>query len=263
MEIQKGQGATYVAEGVETALSVKEAGVSGTIVASLGIQNLKHFDQKAENLIICGDNDGPNAPSRRVIQKTRDILEKNGYSTRIIEPNRTGEDFNDVLKKEGRAGVAQYFGIEARTQPKVNGRRSLAEQLQKAEPTKKASAEDNANLTAPQTLDALTKQYQKDLTVLYMDGLGSNSKDFKPEIAAIAYRSAQDMLVQGYPNQSDLRLVFSKNQHIVRRIEEMTKQSIAQDKTASCSWMEHHFKAEFLGILGHKKVASPKRMSNT
>lgn len=47
----------FIAEGIETALSIKDAGVKGIIVASLGINNIPNYQGSEKEVILCGDND--------------------------------------------------------------------------------------------------------------------------------------------------------------------------------------------------------------
>jgi ATP-dependent exoDNAse (exonuclease V) alpha subunit len=106
----KDNSRVFIAEGVETALSIQEAGVIGKIVASLGIYNIGNY-QGGKEIIICADNDAHKANSQ-----TYEILEKiqnqfKEYQARavtVIKPFKPGQDFNDVLKVKGPQGVRDY-----------------------------------------------------------------------------------------------------------------------------------------------------------
>ena len=107
----------YVAEGVETALSIKEAGIKGAIVASLGVYNIKNISTLteaisskdlslgAQQIIICADNDGVLAPTNKTIEKAYQLLTETGYKVRVIKPDQEGQDFNDVLRKNGKESL--------------------------------------------------------------------------------------------------------------------------------------------------------------
>ena len=97
----------FVAEGVETALSLKEAGFMGTIKASLGLANIKRLEQRNLHIpiVICADHDAPDSPATRSLEKSIDALQEKGLSVTVIKPNNLHEDFNDVLRKEGPQGV--------------------------------------------------------------------------------------------------------------------------------------------------------------
>ncbi|MBP6098365.1 MAG: AAA family ATPase [Candidatus Levybacteria bacterium] len=99
----------FVAEGVETALSVKEAGVNGTIVAALGISNIKNLECQNKDVIICKDNDGQENKTHETIENTRIVLEEKAAKVTIIQPSRAGEDFNDVLTRDGKDFVKILF----------------------------------------------------------------------------------------------------------------------------------------------------------
>jgi len=93
----------FVAEGVETALSIKESGVKGTIKASLGLSNLSRLTSEKSNthIIICADHDAPDSPPARSLEKSIITLREKGFSVTVIKPDKLREDFNDVLKAEG------------------------------------------------------------------------------------------------------------------------------------------------------------------
>jgi phage/plasmid primase-like uncharacterized protein len=113
--IQKGEGAVFLAEGIETALSVKEAGVRGDIYAVLGGTNFRNaplfLEDKTRPIIICADQDGEGTPSAKALEKTIESLKEEGFRVSVIRPELAQGlgDFNDVLKREGVEGVRKYF----------------------------------------------------------------------------------------------------------------------------------------------------------
>jgi Toprim domain len=100
----------FLAEGVETALSLKEAGIHGSIMASLGIHNIPHYQGPEKEIILCADNDSHKEHSQtyKVLEKAQEQLTHQGKVVSVIMPTQPGEDFNDVLKKEGIEGVKTY-----------------------------------------------------------------------------------------------------------------------------------------------------------
>ena len=96
-----------IAEGLETALSIQETGIKATIVASQGLYNLKNYQGPEQNIIIAADNDShkENSGTKRLVEKAKAHLQEQGKSVQIIEPQTPGQDFNDVLVKEGIEGV--------------------------------------------------------------------------------------------------------------------------------------------------------------
>lgn len=109
-----------IAEGVETALSLKEAGVKGDILCSLGTSNIKNLDVKNRDVIIAGDWDGSfEKPSWAATEKAKSALVKKGNKVEIILPVQDSElsnekvDFNDLLKKGGVKSVVDHLSEQA------------------------------------------------------------------------------------------------------------------------------------------------------
>ncbi len=100
-----------IAEGVETALSLKEAGVQGTIKASLGLSNIKNLEPQDPNahIIICADHDASDSPASKSLEKSVTALQEYEFKVTVIKPDTLGEDFNDVLKAKGPEGIREIF----------------------------------------------------------------------------------------------------------------------------------------------------------
>ncbi|MBY0292973.1 MAG: toprim domain-containing protein, partial [Alphaproteobacteria bacterium] len=116
LQEEKSSNVLFVAEGVETALSLKEAGLKGTIKATLGLSNIKCLNP--ENLlngnpntqiIVCADHDTPDSPATRSLQKAVLDLQSKGFSVTVVKPDKLNEDFNDVLKAKGAEGVREIL----------------------------------------------------------------------------------------------------------------------------------------------------------
>ena len=110
VELQKGDtnSPIVLAEGVETALSVKEAGIKGSIYCSLGTSNMESLEVKGRDVIIAGDWDGStDKPSWLSTEKAKASLEEKGNRVQIILPvgntNSSDKklDFNDLLTSDG------------------------------------------------------------------------------------------------------------------------------------------------------------------
>ncbi|HUX78159.1 MAG TPA: AAA family ATPase, partial [Alphaproteobacteria bacterium] len=108
--LQEGQDRVFMAEGIETALSIKEANVKGKIVASLGIHNMSNYQGPEKEMILCADNDEHKQNSRtfEIIEKTQSTFKAQDKSVITIKPAGPGDDFNDVLKKHGAKGIQDY-----------------------------------------------------------------------------------------------------------------------------------------------------------
>lgn len=106
VEIQTASiGFTVIAEGVETALSLKEAEVPGRILCSLGVKNLKNYEPAVgETVVIAADNDGKNAAVSKALDSAVVALEERGANVVVVQPAEKG-NFNDVLKIKGIEAV--------------------------------------------------------------------------------------------------------------------------------------------------------------
>jgi len=108
--VNKGQNNTQVAlaEGVETALSIKEADPTLTVYATLGASNFARVPLTSiREVLFCADNDGLNSASERLLQQAAIQLAERGINVWQAIPTATGakRDFNDVLKEQGKAAV--------------------------------------------------------------------------------------------------------------------------------------------------------------
>jgi phage/plasmid primase-like uncharacterized protein len=99
---------TIIAEGLETALSVKQAlgehsekkGITNEvqILCSLGISNIKNYRAgKGEKIIIAADNDGEDSITGKTTLNAKVLLEEKGAFVEVVKPDKQG-DFNDLLK---------------------------------------------------------------------------------------------------------------------------------------------------------------------
>jgi hypothetical protein len=98
----------FLAEGLETALSIKMADVRGSIISAGGIHNLKNYEGEAKEIILVCDHDKPVSPASKTIADTKQHFEAKCLSVHTIMPKTLGHDFNDVLKEQGVEGVRAY-----------------------------------------------------------------------------------------------------------------------------------------------------------
>ncbi len=108
--LQDGPDRVFIAEGLETALSIKESGVVGKVVASLGIHNIANYGGSEKEIILCADNDDhkPDSKTHQVIEKIQGQFEVQGRDVELIKPATPGHDFNDVLKEQGIKCIEGY-----------------------------------------------------------------------------------------------------------------------------------------------------------
>ncbi len=101
---------TIIAEGLETALSIKEAGLDANIKCSLGISNIKNYQPKEnEHIILALDNDGDSKTISKIIETTIEAIEKAGAKISVVMPEKANTDFNDMLKEEGAEKIQELF----------------------------------------------------------------------------------------------------------------------------------------------------------
>ncbi len=122
VELQKGSNKDPIilAEGIETALSVKETGIKGTVLCSLGTSNIGNLDVKNREVIIAADWDGSfEVQSWKTTEKAKGNLEAKGNSVSIVLPVENTKltdrkvDFNDLLKQEGVDSVIDRVSEQA------------------------------------------------------------------------------------------------------------------------------------------------------
>lgn len=92
---------TIIAEGLETALSIKQAGTGAKIVCSLGISNIKNYPvRQGEKIIIAADHDQAGSITNKTIAEAQETLSANAM-VRVVRPTQLG-DFNDILQQQGK-----------------------------------------------------------------------------------------------------------------------------------------------------------------
>lgn len=115
--VQKGSSRTvWIAEGVETALSVAKAVPGDTVMASLSISKFKNMpvSDAVQTVVICADNDPPSAQGKKNISDAVShylSLEKQVFFTMPSEmpEGMKKYDFNDLLERSGIAKVREVL----------------------------------------------------------------------------------------------------------------------------------------------------------
>ncbi|WP_024547316.1 DUF7146 domain-containing protein [Rickettsia gravesii] len=83
--------ATIIAERLESALSIKESGIEGKILCSLGVNNIKNYNTvNGERIIIASDNDGKEAVTLNTVIKDKDELITSGAVVSVVMPPDKG-----------------------------------------------------------------------------------------------------------------------------------------------------------------------------
>ncbi len=112
VEVQKGTGITFIAEGLETALSIKEAGVTGEIRAGFGRFVFANSRPHNNHIVLVADYDGTGAPTHDALSKDKALLEAKGYKVDLLWPTQKGEqktDFNDILRHHGKDEIKRLI----------------------------------------------------------------------------------------------------------------------------------------------------------
>ena len=97
----------YIAEGIETALSIVQAKPQNTVFAALSVSNLKNMPVPLDTkkIVLCADNDGAHAASTKALVSAANFYLKLGLEVLIAYPEpiigKNKVDFNDVLKQHG------------------------------------------------------------------------------------------------------------------------------------------------------------------
>lgn len=109
-EGQKQNAVTYITEGIETGLSVRDAVQNERVIAVLGKQNIASIDLNllTNKVVLCLDNDGKSIQADKTIQQAIERLKLHGKAVEIALPSRKG-DFNDVLIARGISRVIEVL----------------------------------------------------------------------------------------------------------------------------------------------------------
>ena len=210
----------FIAEGVETALSLKEAGLKGTIIASLGIYNMANYKGPEKEIILCGDNDDhkENSKTHSILEATKENFEDQGKSVLIIKPSNPGDDFNDVLKKDNVQGVRAYLkpyldpekqiqmNVQQRTEAPISG-------LVKYSLTEVSGSTASHSASPLQSMEVIT------------DYIESKMKDIKAyEGTSLAHEAKDELrnyLVTLQKNDTLLQALKDHNKDLVKEVQKM------------------------------------------
>ena len=136
------QKTTYLTEGTETGLSLLNASKDARVMTVLGKENFNNIDlsRLTDNVVLCVDNDGDNTfGDMKIITASLRIMSA-GKSVSVICPENKGDDFNDVLIKEGVSRLKDYMKNEINVKSVIS---SLS--LSSNESMKKSFQEDLIN----------------------------------------------------------------------------------------------------------------------
>lgn len=104
----------FIAEGPETAASIAVSFPTATVMASLGISNIKNVTPllqkiQGQEVIIAADFDGKQAKTTLVYDDVTNALKKEGIKARVVYPEQIKDlkktDWNDVLVHKGKEEI--------------------------------------------------------------------------------------------------------------------------------------------------------------
>jgi len=135
-----------VAEGPETALSIREAHPEWRVYATLGISQFGRVPLAPgiKEVLICADNDGDKPQIKKMLDRAVVALSNREVDVQLVKPKEVKTDFNDVLKaggvravidaltdqkKVGEAQISGYFLKEIQTRIKSMERSDLLKNI--------------------------------------------------------------------------------------------------------------------------------------
>ncbi len=235
-----------MAEGVETALSVKEAGVQGKVVCSLGITNYKNVIEDQKNVIIAADWDGSkDKPTYIAAEKAKTQIEDNGGKAQIILPvespeqNSVKADFNDVLQEKGLASVKELLNNQADNllkdtnktpTPEKNNEPAFArDQEETASHQHRLTTENAPQMGKGQSVETDSEQDYENLTAaqkLLLMSKESHEKREKDQSKANARSQQKDSQGNSKPNVDTQELTLA--QKLIQKSKERVEQNKAE-----------------------------------
>ncbi len=119
----------FIAEGIETGLSIASSVKDSRVICALGISNMLSIEKylkdedKNKSIVVVADNDGNDSITIQIIDKAVVQLSEAVYkNVQLIKPKTIGYDFNDVLKVRGEKGIKVYTDELLKKAPDIKNR---------------------------------------------------------------------------------------------------------------------------------------------
>lgn len=110
---KKENGVSFIAEGVETGLSVSQACNDAHVIATLGKHNMKNVDPNVlgHKVVLIADNDGQKLiDDKPILAAAKQFTEAGKQVSIVMPPSLDGKtDMNDVLQQQGVKGVTSVL----------------------------------------------------------------------------------------------------------------------------------------------------------
>ncbi|MCW5589675.1 MAG: MobA/MobL family protein [Legionellales bacterium] len=178
-----------VAEGPETALSIKEAYPELTVYCTLGVENFKRIPvyPETKQVLFCADNDGIDPSSQKTLKEAAQQLSLKGVDVwqamPASIPGLKKTDFNDVLKVQGVEAIREQLIAAQLLKPAMNAARQEFEMAQHLN----TLTEHTTPLKAEPAVDALPIQKKDTFTEIRtlintLDTLKQNAEQNRAQI---------------------------------------------------------------------------------
>ena len=94
----------FIAEGIETALSVKALFGDIRVYAGLSVYGMRNvaIEPGVRNVVIVADGDEPNSIAFKAAQRAVASFQDRGYSSYLLRCSQPGKDFNDILVERSK-----------------------------------------------------------------------------------------------------------------------------------------------------------------
>lgn len=213
----------FIAEGIETALSIKDAGVHGKIIASMGINNISNYQGPEKEIILCGDNDEhkQNSQTHQILENNREAFNTQGKYVFIIKPRNPGEDFNDVLKIQGRKGVQAYVQPYLNSHAEKEAQASLTTSSSKLE-AQKINQPMVSSTDRPSNIAIIAKFIEDKMRMIKTYEGSSIAEDAKQELKYyLETFQKNERMLQEFKNQcpdlaKDIQRLYQKQQQQIQ-----------------------------------------------
>lgn len=226
-----------ITEGVEDALSLLQAGCGITIMASLGVGNLRKLHvPSGVDIVVFRDGDAPEAPASKTLTRGVDHLLLSGTNVRVTQ-TPLGEDANSLLQSQGSAHLLR-----------------LVEEAEPAELSTDGWLDKCANmddLEYDQSRKKIAKE--QDIRVSTLDkGVGARRKQNDP-VDDSAYSSFGLQDIEPWPDPVDLQTVLYEADANLRRYIFMAPEHY----TAAVLWAAHTHITDLIGVSPRLAIQSP------
>ena len=134
IQADKNSNISYLAEGLETTLSIKDSvSKDSHVLAVSGKNNFTNIDPNllSDKVVLCLDNNGVNPKEDKVISDTISRLESYEKEVYTTMPNDVKTDFNDLLKNEGSESIRSKIAQDIAQQFNLKDRNLISEITEK------------------------------------------------------------------------------------------------------------------------------------